>query len=577
MLSLPTKIVFNNDDPAFSRTPKAIEYTYDATGVKLSKKVNENFNITNTQYAGNYIYENSTLKFFSHPEGYVEPTNTGFDYIYQYKDHLGNVRLSYSDMNKDGVVAPANWTPVFSDGFESASGWDGTGNTWGHPISGFDTNRKRSGTYSGRIDQPTSSPRAVHSMEWVPIDNSEATTYKYSCWAYSSGPKIRLALFMKQAGETGYLTLVDEVWNRYTKNQWVYLEGTVSVPTHIKTINIRLSSTSGQGSIWFDDVKIEKIGESEIVEENNYYPFGLKHKGYNNVVNGTENNYHTYNGKELNEELGLNWLDYGARNYDASLGRFMSPDPYAHIYQSYSPYLYALNNPLRFEDVNGEGPGDRVKKAKSYNGTPYSQKLNTGVINRTSNTAAGLKYLDCSELVYRVLAADGITDGVQLGNTSTLKSYLGNDEKFIKSQSPEVGDIFLWRSSGDGHTGVVTGIVKDEDGKIIKVEITHAKGVKYGTLTEKKSISYFSESTRSGWQGFFRPKVETPDGKINLSGLSADEKVAKIQKAIHDLAAWSERTAAWSERLLKKQEERRKRREERRKRREERRKKREQN
>ncbi len=126
-------------------------------------------------------------------------------------------------MNKDGVVAPANWTPVFSDGFESASGWDGTGNTWGHPISGFDTNRKRSGTYSGRIDQPTSSPRAVHSMEWVPIDNSEATTYKYSCWAYSSGPKIRLALFMKQAGETGYLTLVDEVWNSiYQKSMGVF-------------------------------------------------------------------------------------------------------------------------------------------------------------------------------------------------------------------------------------------------------------------------------------------------------------------------------------------------------------------
>ena len=218
----------------------------------------------------------SLNKFITHPEGYIEPSTTGFDYVYQYKDHLGNVRLSYSDMNKDGVVAPANWTTVFSDGFESASGWDGTGNTWGHPISGFDTNRKRSGTYSGRIDQPTSSPRAVHSMEWVPIDNSEATTYKYSCWAYSSGPKIRLALFMKQAGETGYLTLVDEVWNRYTKNQWVYLEGTVSVPTHIKTINIRLSSTSGQGSIWFDDVKIEKIGESEIVEESNYYPFGLE-------------------------------------------------------------------------------------------------------------------------------------------------------------------------------------------------------------------------------------------------------------------------------------------------------------
>ena len=51
----------------------------------------------------------SSNKFISQPEGYIEPnTSGGFDYVYQYKDHLGNVRLSYSDMNKDGVVAPAS-------------------------------------------------------------------------------------------------------------------------------------------------------------------------------------------------------------------------------------------------------------------------------------------------------------------------------------------------------------------------------------------------------------------------------------------------------------------------------------
>ena len=60
-----------------------------------------------TSYAGNYIYENDQLKFFSHAEGYVEPnTEGGFEYVYQYKDHLGNVRMSYKDMNNDGVVAP---------------------------------------------------------------------------------------------------------------------------------------------------------------------------------------------------------------------------------------------------------------------------------------------------------------------------------------------------------------------------------------------------------------------------------------------------------------------------------------
>ncbi|MDD7886835.1 RHS repeat-associated core domain-containing protein [Flavivirga sp. 57AJ16] len=58
-----------------------------------------------------------------------------------------------------------------------------------------------------------------------------------------------------------------------------------------------------------------------------YYPFGLEHKGYNNVVNGTENNHHTFQGKENQKELGLNWHDFHARNYDASLGRWMNIDP----------------------------------------------------------------------------------------------------------------------------------------------------------------------------------------------------------------------------------------------------------
>nr|WP_308446802.1 RHS repeat-associated core domain-containing protein [Flavobacterium collinsii] len=62
--------------------------------------------------------------------------------------------------------------------------------------------------------------------------------------------------------------------------------------------------------------------------EYNYYPFGLKHEGYNTVKTGVENKY-KYNGKELLDELGLNFYDYGWRNYDPALGRLMSIDPLA--------------------------------------------------------------------------------------------------------------------------------------------------------------------------------------------------------------------------------------------------------
>lgn len=64
--------------------------------------MNDNGNIITTDYAGNYIYENGVLQFFNHAEGYAEPVSTGstvFKYIYQYKDHLGNIRLSYKDIS----------------------------------------------------------------------------------------------------------------------------------------------------------------------------------------------------------------------------------------------------------------------------------------------------------------------------------------------------------------------------------------------------------------------------------------------------------------------------------------------
>jgi len=53
-----------------------------------------------------------------------------------------------------------------------------------------------------------------------------------------------------------------------------------------------------------------------------------------------------YNGKELQEELGLNMYDYGARNYDPAIGRWMNVDPLAEIAQNKTPYHYCSNNPM---------------------------------------------------------------------------------------------------------------------------------------------------------------------------------------------------------------------------------------
>lgn len=61
-----------------------------------------------------------------------------------------------------------------------------------------------------------------------------------------------------------------------------------------------------------------------------------------------------YNGKEYQDELGLNLYDYGARNYDPALGRWMNIDPLAEKHFNQSPYLYCNGNPIIFADPTGK-------------------------------------------------------------------------------------------------------------------------------------------------------------------------------------------------------------------------------
>jgi len=84
-----------------------------------------------------------------------------------------------------------------------------------------------------------------------------------------------------------------------------------------------------------------------------YYPFGLTHKGYNTEKRGRVHNHHTYNSKEIENELGLNWIDYGARRYQADIGRWTTTDPASDEYVGISHYSYAANNPLVFIDPDG--------------------------------------------------------------------------------------------------------------------------------------------------------------------------------------------------------------------------------
>ncbi|WP_158596902.1 DUF6443 domain-containing protein [Aquimarina sp. BL5] len=229
-LNLPNSVAISNSEGTGN-----ISYIYDATGAKQKKVVSGGSSLI-VEYAGNHVYENGQLKFFNHPEGYVEPNGEGeFDYVYQYKDHLGNIRLSYADRDNDGKI----------DVLRNDADVDG--------------------------------------------DNDYA---------------------------------------------------------------------------------------HEILQEKNYYPFGLQHKGYNDLI-VSEHNY-GFGGKEEQDELGLEWLDFGARNYDPALGRWMNIDPLAEFYHTDTPYAYVLNNPLSFIDPDGREvigvTKDDAKKVHNNFNTVFADK-----------------------------------------------------------------------------------------------------------------------------------------------------------------------------------------------------------
>jgi len=96
-----------------------------------------------------------------------------------------------------------------------------------------------------------------------------------------------------------------------------------------------------------------------ILEENHYYPFGMVMAGLSSKAVGGIENKIKYSGKEIQSKefcdlSGIELYDFGARMQDPQIGRFLSLDRFALKYHSWTPYQYAINNPILFVDVNGD-------------------------------------------------------------------------------------------------------------------------------------------------------------------------------------------------------------------------------
>jgi len=140
-----------------------------------------------------------------------------------------------------------------------------------------------------------------------------------------------------------------------------------------------------------------------------------------------------------------NSYDFGARIYDPRTGRFLSLDPRMSSFPFMSAYCFAANSPLRFIDVDGEGPEDRIKAGRAKKGTAYKQQTeDEKEYLRTGNNVKSLEYMDCSEFICRVLAEDALTDKVDNRNTTALIKYFGANDNWETFEIPKAGDVVLW-------------------------------------------------------------------------------------------------------------------------------------
>ena len=116
---------------------------------------------------------------------------------------------------------------------------------------------------------------------------------------------------------------------------------------HFTNEGVRYALTDQLGSV---RALIDEDGN--VVRQNDYYPFGAKvtREDYAN----SDDNRFQFSGKESQELLDLNAYDFGARMYDASLGRWNMVDPLGEKYVNLSPYNYCVNNPLVYVDPNGQ-------------------------------------------------------------------------------------------------------------------------------------------------------------------------------------------------------------------------------
>ena len=245
------------------------------------------------------------------------------------------------------------------------------------------------------------------------------------------------------------------------------------------------NESATQVDVFFDDFKVTHT-KSPVVQSDDYYPFGLTFNSYkreNSVVN-----QHLYNGKEKQDELGLDWLDYGARMYQPEIGRWAVIDKKAEVYINLTQYCYAANTPVNAIDpdgnlvvfINGLSWGDGGSRSY-WQGNEYV---------KVGETYSGQRY---GEMFYRP-----VYEATRIDIAQTFNDHFGQDmnkARFV--------DGAPW-NSGDTKYRIEKGYEKGKEDAAVLIQSLDRTG---GVITEPLILATHSLGSAFG-RGYLKAIIE---------------------------------------------------------------------
>ena len=280
---------------------------------------------------------------------------------------IDNLSYTYHNDNKNQLMKVFDSSNITKGFLDDSNGISDPNDDYTYDLNGnmtSDANKSITSIIYNHLNQPLE----------INFVTGKKIVYVYD----ATGQKVKKIADEFVGGVTGYQTKEIDYLNGFQyKDSYLlffpHAEGYVNVIASAGNIgniySYAFNYTDHLGNIRLSYGFDTATGSLKILEESNYYPFGLKHMNYNisqktyikngmgSIINSCptcpQEYRYKYNSKEWQEELGLNMYDYGARNFDPALGRWMNIDPLAENSRRWTPYNYAYNNPMYFVDPDG--------------------------------------------------------------------------------------------------------------------------------------------------------------------------------------------------------------------------------